>query len=88
MTDSDPLGVPPRLRRFGVRLVFFWVVSAGFGFLLAGLVYRWKAAPDERGLRAAELALVGLANLIAFGAVLWPRAFRLGPSGGRERRPE
>jgi hypothetical protein len=57
-------------------LLLFWVASAGFGFLLAGLLGLWEEIyPSDRWFRAAELVLVGLVNAAGFWAVLRPASF-------------
>lgn len=76
MAENAPRAVRPPFHHLGLRVLLFWVVSAGFGFLLAGLVWRWAETDSlERWLRAAELVLVGVGNAIGFWAVLRPATF-------------
>jgi hypothetical protein len=83
VVDRVPEEVRPPFHHLGLRLLLFWVTSAGFGFLLSGLLWRWQEADsEERWLRIAQLALVGLGNALGFWAVLRPASFwpRLAPN--------
>ena len=70
------------LVNLGSRLIAFWVVSVGFGFLLARAFFP-LAEEGFDWLRVAELILLGLANVVMFGVVLRPQAFP-----GDAKRPD
>jgi hypothetical protein len=89
MNETGPRYGRSALVNLGGRLVAFWVVSVGFGFLLARAFFLM----GEEGidwLRIVELVLLGLANVVMFGVVLRPEAF-LGnakrPGGGNSDLP-
>jgi hypothetical protein len=89
MTDRGSEEVRPPFHHIEVRLLPFWVVSAGFGFLLSALVWRWEEADSaERWLRMVELTLVGLVNAFGFWAVLRPACFWPRPSPDRSSGPK
>lgn len=61
------------LVNLGSRLLAFWVVSVGFGFMLARAFFP-MAEEGFDWARIVELILFGLANVVMFGVVLRPQA--------------